>query len=376
MIRNEVTEIKFETNDAEFDQAILSALENVQNCSKRNDGFNRTSIENFKRNYALIFNLLEKNGLKATEPNDWMIWLSEQANNNRNQKRKKQRKQHSICSDSKLILPSGSGQIKTAKSTSTTVDDFINIIMKLSIQNKNFKLEILNNSGQDANFWFEQFELQTPRWTDDTRPIKVVTLFQDDDLQKFRKIKIGNTSFAEKKENLKINFKQDRTSDIQCDFYVAKQRPDETVEKFSKRLINYTNEVIEQEKVIMEKSLINVFVRGLVPSLRKILATSTSNDFDELVRVAKLIEQYEREEKETTSLVANIENISLAKETELKKSTCIICDKENHETANCFELKSAKDFVKNKQRKLYKRVIRDKKEEIPNTKEYCSYCNK
>ncbi|RNA15426.1 hypothetical protein BpHYR1_019284 [Brachionus plicatilis] len=83
---DEDTEIEIEFNQAEFDQAILSALANVQNCSKRSDGFSRNSIENFRRNYASIFKLLEKKGLKATEPNDWMIWLSEQAKNNSNEK--------------------------------------------------------------------------------------------------------------------------------------------------------------------------------------------------------------------------------------------------------------------------------------------------
>ncbi|CAF1041152.1 unnamed protein product, partial [Brachionus calyciflorus] len=140
--------------------------------------------------------------------------------------------------------------------------------------------------------WFKRFELQTPRWTDETRAMQVVTLFGDDALQN----KTVQATLYE--------------------FYGAKQRPDETVEKFSNRLIKYTNEVNEQDKVIMEKRLINVFVRGQVPSLKKILTTNSSNDFDELVRVAKRIEQSEREEQKVTSLEANIENISAVKETD------------------------------------------------------------
>ena len=339
-----------------------------------------------------------------------MIWLSEQASNSSNNELKEAAKsafnmvmdrtvdyplelecwlpkEHNILSnsilessDSKFTPPTGSGHIETVQKPSTTVDipdnGFMNMFLQWSLQNKNFRLETLRDSSQDVTLWFERFELQTPGWTDETRAMQVVTLFEDDALQKFRQMINGKTSYFKIKDNLIRNFKQDRTGDIQCEFYGAKQRPDETVEKFSNRLIRYTNEVNEQEKVIMEKRLINVFVRGLVPSLKKILTTNSSNDFDELVRIAKRIEQYEREEQEVASVEANIENISAVKETDIKKSTCLICDKDNHETANCFKLKSAKDFVNNTQRPTIKREIRDKKEPKPSTKEYCSYCKK
>ncbi|RNA15425.1 hypothetical protein BpHYR1_019283, partial [Brachionus plicatilis] len=188
--------------------------------------------------------------------------------------------------------------METAQKPATTVDiankDFMNMFMQWSLQNKNFRLETLRDSSQDVTLWFERFELQTPEWTDETRAIQVVTLFEDDALQKFRQMKNGKSSYSKIKENHIRNFKKDRTGDIQCDFYGAKQRPDETVEKFSNRLIRYRNEVNEQEKLILEKRVINVFVRGLIPSLKKILATNSSNDFDELVRIAKRIEQCER----------------------------------------------------------------------------------
>ncbi|CAF0965222.1 unnamed protein product [Brachionus calyciflorus] len=126
MSGNEDTETEIESNQAEFDQAILSALANVQNCSKR-----------------------KKNGLKATEPNNWMIWLSEQANNCKLECWLP--KEHKILLnsipesiDSKLTPLIGSGHIETVQKPNTTVDipnnDFMNMFMQWSLQIKNFSL--------------------------------------------------------------------------------------------------------------------------------------------------------------------------------------------------------------------------------------------
>ncbi|RMZ97632.1 hypothetical protein BpHYR1_031576, partial [Brachionus plicatilis] len=61
-------------NQAELDQAIISALANITNCSKRIDG-----------NYSQIYRILERNGAKAINPNEWLIWLSEMAAKSENQ---------------------------------------------------------------------------------------------------------------------------------------------------------------------------------------------------------------------------------------------------------------------------------------------------
>ncbi|RNA10880.1 hypothetical protein BpHYR1_026332 [Brachionus plicatilis] len=46
-----------------------------------------------------------------------------------------------------------------------------------------------------------------------------------------KQMKNGKATYSKIKENHRGNFKQDRTSDIQFDFYGAKQLPDETLEK-------------------------------------------------------------------------------------------------------------------------------------------------
>lgn len=400
-------------NQAELDQAIISALANITNCSKRIDGFTKASFENYKRNYSQIYRILERNGAKAANPNEWLIWLSEMAAKSENHIIKEsasttfglvmdretdypvelnywitdqKQMNSSDFRDSKLTATIDQNHTKPLKEdekqrTNQTQQvkemEFLKYFFEWNIQNKQFRIETLRDSSQDVTLWFERFELQTPGWTDEARSSQVVSLFEDDALQKFRLMKTNKSSYLAIKRNLITNFRHDRTSDIQCDFYGAKQRADESVEKFSNRLLRYTNEVNEMEKEIMEKKLANVFLRGLTPSLKKIISISAGKDFDELVRIAKRVEQCEKEEQEITSIEAGIESINYIRNNQEQgkkdKVVCVICDKNNHETAKCFKLKSVKDFIKNQSKQ-------ENKESTKSQKGYqnlfCSHCNR
>ncbi|RNA20563.1 hypothetical protein BpHYR1_024565 [Brachionus plicatilis] len=190
-------------NQAELDQAIISALANITNCSKRIDGFTKISFENYKRNYSQIYRILERNGAKAINPNEWLIWLSEMAAKSENQ----------------FIKESASTTFGLVMDRETDYP----VELNYWITNQKQGNKTLRDSSQDVTLWFERFELQTPRWTDEARSTQVVTLFEDDALQKFRLMKTNKSSYLAIKRNLITNFKHDRTSDIQCDFYRAKQ---------------------------------------------------------------------------------------------------------------------------------------------------------
>ncbi|RNA20562.1 zinc knuckle [Brachionus plicatilis] len=134
------------------------------------------------------------------------------------------------------------------------------------------------------------------------------------------------------------------------------------------------------EKETMENMLANVFLRGLNPSLKKIISISAGKDFDELVKIAKRVERCEKEEQENTSIEAGIESINSIRndkeQTKKNKVVCVICDKNNHETAKCFKLKSVKDFIKNQSKspKPEDKEFTKSRREYPNL--FCSHCNR
>ena len=100
---------------------------------------------------------------------------------------------------------------------------------------------------------------------------------------------------------------------IKAEFYSARQRPDEDIDKFGHRLLRYINEVTPSEKALLEYDLIEVFRNGCVAEIRKFLTQSNTESFHEIWTIAQRIEKinYQIDDSNTLASVNEKETTSI-----------------------------------------------------------------
>ncbi|RNA41993.1 hypothetical protein BpHYR1_051839 [Brachionus plicatilis] len=134
-----------------------------------------------------------------------------------------------------------------------------------------------------------------------------------------------------------------RPKNVKIEFYSAKQRPDEDVEQFGHRLLNYMRELSEEDKKEVEKHLTEVFIDGR--------RNETFDTIGEQVNAVK----------------SNSD--SVGKKSLINKE-CIFCGK-NHFTADYFQYKK---YLEAKPTKAVR--FENTGDKLYNKKLYCSICER
>lgn len=436
---NEGTEEEYhDIDDEQRSLGVLRlALKNIQICVKRITGFTDKSVQNFKN--KLNKNEIEslKNfGIDTSDHKEWMKQVSRASENCTNHEiqelalsvfdlvcnvmedipqelevwRTNEEEVENINENtSSKLTPTNntqqvSSQNSTTNPTSSNTDTEINKTVDLSLKNndltilinqisKNYKqlrLETLRDSSQDVITWFETFEFQTPKWSDEERAETVRTWFEDYAMEKYRQMKSNKLSYQAIKKYMINCLREHKDKDLLLTFYGAKQEHGESVEKFSFRLVRYLNEADGIEKTVMKSKLWSVFSEGVNTDIKQILVSNTSKDFDQLVKLAKQIEKCQKEklvENQINSVSESVNSLNIRKEPVQTKQSipkdtnlqCSLCDKNNHSTENCFSLQKAKSLLKNNssgsnQRKFSNTRFRTTTLTRPIDK--CSFCQK
>lgn len=198
-------------------------------------------------------------------------------------------------------------------------------------------LDTLRSSSQNAAQWFDRFELKTANWTDADRATEAAKFFDEIALEKFQQLGI----------NEKTNYKLLRPSMItklrppqhgykaKALFYGAKQRPDENVERFSKRIKQYTDEVEISDQEKMKADLSEMFRQGCTPRIKTQLVLAPADmAFKDLVLKAKEIESI-LAEAETSSTINAIDTLDETVNALSKDAKCFNCRQLGHAAREC-----------------------------------------
>ncbi|CAF1106018.1 unnamed protein product, partial [Brachionus calyciflorus] len=115
---------------------------------------------------------------------------------------------------------------------------------KLEEELKNPKEEVQQDEEKfDNASWFERFELLTTRWSKEEKGLEVVSFFEDIALKKYQLLSEEKFNYDKIKQQM---LKELRTNFSPCnliaEFLSAKQNPEETIDKFFHRLLEYTRE--------------------------------------------------------------------------------------------------------------------------------------
>lgn len=234
------------------------------------------------------------------------------------------------------------------------------------------RIDCLRSRDQNANDWFDKFDILTRKWSEEDKGIEVAAYFEDIALQKYKLMSENKYDYNSIKSYMIRKFQsEDYAYSLKSDFYSAKQKQDEDVEKFGHRLLKYINESPENQKESMRSDLASVFRKGCELSIQKQLCSNRNASFRDLWAVAKNIEKCndKQEElslnqiKETTPVSAVNSNSSkcyncqqdghFSKDCPAKKIKreprllCYFCGKNNHLAVNCNQMKRMCEQFKN-----------------------------
>ena len=360
-------------NKIEF---LTKAWLNVQYCARIQKKFELASIENFKQkdNNGEIFETLEVNCgsvdeyitfiFKLTEKlNDsklnrsmldafgWMdqreiqipeeIWVKciEEIDSIRKIEGVDARKniEHISFETADSVVEEDSETNKALLSTLCKLTKTMNI-------NKPVRIESLRSSSQNVTEWFERFESQTAKWTNEDRGYEVVSFFEEMAFEKYKMLTSNKHDYAEIKKHMIKNLAKIKLKNKKAEFYSAKQRPDESVDQFGHRLLNYLTDLSETDKAELKKHLTEIFVDGVDGALQLHIINDSKLDFQEVWKKAKKLESCYKKKEETVlainsnETVCGIENSkqkSYTVERNEQKPKCQFCGKD-HYTVDCY----------------------------------------
>jgi hypothetical protein len=215
------------------------------------------------------------------------------------------------------------------------------------------KLSPRLKGGQNVTMWFQKYELQTSRWSETDRGLEVACYFEDSVLLRYWKMEKNTKSYrAIKKFMIKELTSDDHEDELKTRFYSAKQRPEESVETFGSRLLQYTRECSADDKISFTKSLSYVFMSGLDVEISKsLLWADKKTPFKKVLAGAARAEQLIRSANKNMTLnsINNEEHVAAVmsysnksksnNEDESPPPKCEFCGKIGHYTGSCFAMK-------------------------------------
>ena len=347
---NSMGELK---GNEEFIEALAAAIKNIRKCmqkNKKSGGFTETSLNNFKSGNAKAFGII-RDHFKTSEfdRDTWIetildasqtcgnfnlglegIIIAKEALNfdiNLSDRHKKLTKiaVEEKPKDNTKSEESGSDDeyywdIKQRKTTES-----------ISYKAPALKIETLKNRSQNVTNWFRQFEIHTRGWKDEIRGLEVAKYFEGIALQKYELMTENEVEYGYVKKHMIDQLQSsDFSSDILTEFFNAKQRPDENIDQYGHRLLEYVKDAPIEDREIMEHKLAAVFKKGCTLEVQKLITTSTRTSFNDLWEDARKIEKIVA--KTETVLVEPIKETVDAIKKPLK---CYNCKKEGHIAKEC-----------------------------------------
>ncbi|CAF0859482.1 unnamed protein product [Brachionus calyciflorus] len=218
-------------------------------------------------------------------------------------------------------------------------------------QNKNLRIETLKYPSQNVTNWFEKFELLTNRWSNREKGSEVVSYFEEVAFQKYQLLNENKFNYEVIKKHMIKEMRPHYSScNLIADFFSAKQKPEEDIDNFAHRLLNYIKDSSNDQKKLMEKELVSIFKRGCNKIIANFLASDRFGDFYSLWSLARTIEKNYKETEESTLNAINIENstktqsipkthlVESETNNKLRKIQCHFCGKDNHYSVNCRQM--------------------------------------
>lgn len=349
-------------------KAVSEALNNIKNCSKR--GFTDTSIANFKNTYKKHGDVITKNLINTQHATEWLIAISNYASTEPTLTEKARQAFNEVSKKTELpeeIVDQWIVEFKDVadedtlppleilnKSEIVRKNELANIIptndsifistmaqMAHSMQiSQPLRIDSLKNSTQNVRTWFEDFERHTIQWNKNDKGFKVPTYFDDVAVRKWRLMVEKDKYNYEAIKKYMISKLQSRDDDtVYCtraQFYTIKQEINETVEDFQYRLCQCKQDWPQHEHITFENDKSRVFLKGLQAEIRLQMATVSTTHFNELIKIAKQVEQSIKQRQELNTLEASI---AAPITTEIKRDTnqikCYLCHKDGHIARNC-----------------------------------------
>lgn len=360
--------------------ALKNAFTNFENCVKgAHKSFNNKSIQNFKKNSQAFYSTITKClGQETEDPNTWLINIAGLALNlnieNLNESVEKafktalenrfkipdsliidwkledkvpvkNRKDKNKDSDSEEFFDASDSLVTTLKNLATSL-----------AQNKLLKIDSLKYPTQNVVSWFERFELLTTRWTEEDRGYEVVSYFEEIALQKYQLLRSDEFNYQEiKKHMIKELRPKFSIRSLFSEFFSAKQRPDEKVDNFAHRLLTYIKDADNEQKIIFDKELGNVFVNGCDKKIQNFLLSEKTKDFNILWNLAKKIEKNNEDQEEISFNQINLSENFKASQVKFQSKNnsnerekfCHFCGKNNHYSVDCISMKQICESLKN-----------------------------
>lgn len=174
-------------------------------------------------------------------------------------------------------------------------------LKRLNVRAPQLRIDPLRKTSQNAKRWFELFERQTLRWSDDDRCAYIVTLLDEEAGRAFDELEFEKKFvYKEIKSHIIERLSPDDLEfHIKGEFYRAKQLTHESVDTFANRILEYAKDWPDKNTKQLESDTLKVFRNGLVPEIRSHIITFASNSFSELRRKARQIEASLAERKTT-----------------------------------------------------------------------------
>lgn len=215
------------------------------------------------------------------------------------------------------------------KEPEPTMKDVLNVLTLSQRRNTpQISIETLKEPNQGINKWFKRFESLTKTWTEEERGLLVSSHFDDTILNKYELMQKDTENYQEIKKHIIKAFEQD-TMESHQEFFSARQRPDEDVEAFGRRLLKIIGEAPSDLKSNFNKLLPRVFKKNCCSEWNYLLVLSAKTDFESILKEAKELEKRFLE-KTNTSYQNEMSFMAMSTE-----SVCYACKKHGHFAREC-----------------------------------------
>jgi hypothetical protein len=200
----------------------------------------------------------------------------------------------------------------------------------MSVLRPRVRIETLRSAKQNVTEWFERFELNSKRWSNEERGLEIACYFEDEAYEKFKLMEEETEEYLKVKSYMISKLKPaDHKVRTKTEFYSAKQRPDEAIEKFGVRLLTCLKECDKKERAILELDLPDIFRRGCTASVRSVLAVKDKKtSFHSMWAKAREVECSLKEAELETTIKSVEESVDAVSKN--VPNHCFKCKREGH----------------------------------------------